>query len=317
MPNPITLLCSANAKLFEGLKDSSINTLLADPNKGPVINSSLNRVEHLMKLSLENTDNYPVYALYHELLAEELLLLLNITKPYSQEDFQKIYLENRERTLEMLYTYDETQRPPQPREPPIVVPFSSGSSCANAVLRGFHQIKPDAVISCFSDNYFETTATLLELKGNSILEEEKPSHVSIDSKQWWDNLNSIGYTREAPDVVYLDFRSNVSVDATEYQSKPLDLLTDILLKRRPEDKPLTLALDVTLDKLHSKEIDQFISEHRDEIDQGKLNIILYRSGQKFDQLGVDKFNAGYMEVHSSDPKERERPFRTWKANWMD
>lgn len=70
----------------------------------------------------------------------------------------------------------------------------------------------------------------------------------------------------------------------------------------PRSKPLTVALDCTLDYLNSSKLQNFLEEFAPEIGSGRLNVICYRSGLKFDLFGMDNyFGAPIFIIHNHDP----------------
>ncbi len=67
-------------------------------------------------------------------------------------------------------------------------------------------------------------------------------------------------------------------------------------------KPLILALDCTLDTIHSPNVAHLLEEFQSKILQGDLAVICYRSGLKFDLLGMDNFaGAPFYMIHSQSP----------------
>jgi len=67
--------------------------------------------------------------------------------------------------------------------------------------------------------------------------------------------------------------------------------------------PLTLALDCTIDFLHSPHVENLLAEFAPEIQQGTLNLIGFRSGNKFDLFGMDNYcGAPLFMVHSGESK---------------
>lgn len=312
----VSLLSSANTRMLRALGDK-LDQVLEDPDNAKVVTASLNRLAHLMEESVKHKDDHGKYSLFNELIAEELLLLLNITEPYEDGDFQEIFLENRERTLNNLYSKSsekaaESGEVPKPRlqlDPtiqPVVLPMTSGMSCVDGVMRAMRQDNPGVKIACLSDNYFETFATLGKLSGHSITEgSAKPTFNQIDVNNIDGSIDQLKENGNLPDVVFFDLRSSPSIHADNYDTKKIESITDKLLEGRSADEPLTIALDVTLDKIHSKELNDFLCKYQDAIKDGRLNIVMYRSGHKFDQLGVDKFNAGYMEIYTADSQLRD------------
>ncbi len=69
------------------------------------------------------------------------------------------------------------------------------------------------------------------------------------------------------------------------------------------NKPLTLALDCTLDYINSPRVGQLFKEFEHEIESGILNVVCYRSGLKFDLFGMDNYcGAPLFMTHNQDPK---------------
>jgi hypothetical protein len=67
-------------------------------------------------------------------------------------------------------------------------------------------------------------------------------------------------------------------------------------------RPLTLALDDTIDFIRSPRVHDLLSEFRQEIEKGDLNVVCLRS-PKFDLFGMDNYSgAPFFMVHSTDPK---------------
>jgi hypothetical protein len=311
-PSTIALLSSANTRMIESLAPH-LEIAMTNPDNARLINASLNRVAYLMEQSVESVDNHGKFSLYHELISEELILLLSLVEPHKEGDFQKIFLQNRDQALDQVYGSSNVEaskikkkRPTlDPAIKPAILPMASGMSCVDGVVRGLRKQKPNISISCLSDNYFETFATLETMTGASIKGELKPSFNGIDVNDIDGSIDALKEKGKDPDLVFFDLRSSPSIDAKEYSAKQIDKIAKKLLEGRTKEKPLTIALDVTLDKLHSRELNEFLCKHQDAIKEGRLNIVLYRSGHKFDQLGVDKFNAGYMEVYTADEETRK------------
>jgi len=68
-------------------------------------------------------------------------------------------------------------------------------------------------------------------------------------------------------------------------------------------KPLTLALDCTIDYIDSPRVETLLEAFSDEILAGKLNIVSFRSGLKFDLFGMDNYcGAPLFMIHNQDPK---------------
>ena len=68
-------------------------------------------------------------------------------------------------------------------------------------------------------------------------------------------------------------------------------------------KPFTLALDCTIDFLRSELLSNLLQEFSQEIENGSLNVIGFRSGNKFDLFGMDNYcGAPFFMINDQDPK---------------
>ncbi len=67
-------------------------------------------------------------------------------------------------------------------------------------------------------------------------------------------------------------------------------------------KRLTVAFDATIDFLDSSRMKDLIATFQNEIQEGILNIVCYRSGLKFDLFGMDNYSgAPFFTIHAKDP----------------
>jgi hypothetical protein len=94
----------------------------------------------------------------------------------------------------------------------------------------------------------------------------------------------------------------VDLPNTEYRVERVAETLHKSLNARQE-KPLTLALDCTLDFIDSPRVARLLAEFQDEIEKGRLNIVCYRSGLKYDLFGMDNYcGAPFYMIHNQDPK---------------
>ncbi len=91
-------------------------------------------------------------------------------------------------------------------------------------------------------------------------------------------------------------------DLEEYKVENIAAILRKTLRSR-SSKPLTLALDCTLDLINSNRVGQLLEEFQEAIQEGILNIVCYRSGLKFDLFGMDNYSGApiYM-IHNRDCK---------------
>lgn len=285
-----SILASANYKMLSSLK-TPLKSILHNPEhpEYKIANSSLNRIEAILHLSKQYRNNDAKYCLLHELLAEEILLLLNLTHPYLKEgpnSFSHIVTQNfylwRKRVKEL----------PSLQITPKAYPFASGMACVDAILKAHFQLTPQPKIALSSLFYYEIKDLIKSLP-HYFYDVIDPNNHTASLR----NFDKLGF---APNLLLFDIRTVPGLDPFENGQKTLLSIIDSLLDQNYPYRPLTAAIDVTNDKLLSKEIHRIICHYEKAIQEKRLNIILYRSSHKFDQLGVDKFNGGYIEVYTAD-----------------
>ncbi len=94
----------------------------------------------------------------------------------------------------------------------------------------------------------------------------------------------------------------IDLKHTEYRvEKIAESLHRALAMKR--SNPLTLALDCTMDYIDSTRVAPLLEEFQEEIEEGSLNVICYRSGLKFDLFGMDNYcGAPFYMVHKQGPE---------------
>src|SRR5581483_8992761 len=94
----------------------------------------------------------------------------------------------------------------------------------------------------------------------------------------------------------------IDFNVTDYKVEKIAETLHKALKAK-EGKPLTVALDCTLDYINSPQTTRLLEEFQDAIANGALNILCYRSGLKFDLFGMDNYcGAPFYMIHNKDKK---------------
>jgi hypothetical protein len=120
------------------------------------------------------------------------------------------------------------------------------------------------------------------------------------SEQDWKDVDLI-LAQFNPTVKRINFKVT-DYQATEYHVEKIADTVHRALKGR-EGRPLSVALDCTLDFNDSPRVGTLLAEFQQEIESGDLNIMCYRSGLKFDLFGMDNYcGAPFFMLHSKDPK---------------
>jgi len=141
------------------------------------------------------------------------------------------------------------------------------------------------------DNYYESAGAAEHSRAHlvSVLDGYKVGHDPMKAEHF-----EGGQPPPAPvDIFICDFHHNISVERNEYQLENVVHQVDELFRLGLVADRFTVAIDCTVDFLRSRDVRAFLEHFKDRIDRGELNVVLYRSAQKFDMLGMDNYYGGY------------------------
>ncbi|MGH8735294.1 MAG: hypothetical protein ACREVB_16540, partial [Burkholderiales bacterium] len=141
------------------------------------------------------------------------------------------------------------------------------------------------------DNYYESAGAAEHSKAHlvSVLDGYKLGSRAIKARHF-----EGGAKPSAPvDIFICDFHHNISVERGEYKVEKVTHQVDELFDAGLVAQQFTVAIDCTVDFLRSADVQDFLLHNKDRIDRGELNVVLYRSAQKFDMLGMDNYYGGY------------------------
>lgn len=113
------------------------------------------------------------------------------------------------------------------------------------------------------------------------------------SEQEWKEVDLL-IAQFNPALKRIDFK------ASEYHVEKISDVLHRALSARA-GKPLSIALDCTLDFSDSPRIGRLLTEFQEEIKKGELNVICFRSGAKFDLFGMDNYcGSPFFIVHNQN-----------------
>jgi hypothetical protein len=95
------------------------------------------------------------------------------------------------------------------------------------------------------------------------------------------------------DLYVCDFHHTISQDRNHYQLENLQHHVDELYRNKLVAKQFTVAIDCTIDFVNSKDVQAFLDRNKARIKPGELNVVLFRSAQKFDMFGMDNYYGGF------------------------
>lgn len=276
--NPhLSVLGMATLEIFQGLiSEMEISGKWEEFKENPAINeivqTTLYKILNELATAEMQIQDYKKFAQSIELVHAEMANLMELFSPFEQEDFSEIYQEN---LTEI---------------PPSLMPYVKASLGRTAVNNfawinqavAFNQPNPVRVYS--KGFYYEQAAFI----GHDYTFE--------------DALNN-------PDIKEINlysgqFNPNVEIESHHTQYQVRDIENDIreIFLKKPDTKHLTVAIDCTTDYYNSPRVKHLLEVFEEEIIQGQINFVFFRSGQKFDMLGMDNYyGAPFYMVNNNAP----------------
>ncbi len=272
--NPETaILGKATADILEGLmneiSDEKWEELNYNPDTRMILQQSLFRaMQHLAKAE-NNTGNFTEFAQGIELIQSEIATILTLTSPFEDGDFQKIY----QARLDIV--------PEQFKGNVRAGVTKSAMNTFAGINAAVQQMSPSLERAHGEGAYFEEISFLgTNRTTQKVLESEEYTpidlyvgefHHNIDINMSTDNYSTGAVKDEVRAILEKNKKTTKGGQGTQY---------------------LTVAVDVTIDFVNSPHAKELLEEFADEIEDGTLNVVFFRSGQKFDMLGMDNYYGG-------------------------
>jgi hypothetical protein len=288
---PMAILGGATAQLLDGLfkeippqqwdalnqvpdnlREAARNDFLAMRS---VLQASLFRLMQQLAKANHHSDDFTKFTEAIELVHCEISNLLELIRPFKANDFPVIYK-------------NELTSIPEELKPLITAGLTKTAMNTFAgIVTAARENNPDTQIAHGTDSYFETAYVVG--KNRSIREATaNPLIPQVD--------------------LYVgEFNHNINIREGFHHYTPGNIIADVekLMAEKPT-KHLTIAVDSTVDLLNSPKAKELLERFKEEIKEGKLNFIFFRSGQKFDMLGMDNYyGSPFYMINNGGPQ--------WKA----
>ena len=258
--------------LLANLSEERWNEIVNSPTKSQVVEFTLSK----LKEELQQEDAHFFEAASHlEQVHAHISALLEIFSPFVSENFPAIYR-------------DILNIPMNLKPLTSCAVHASGMTSVAGILKAMERTLGKAPCVLYGENtYFECI----------LLAQRFSQATSVLDATVEDCQNA--------DLIFAQFNpalKRIDLKPTEYHVEPIaETLRSALSAER--EKPLTLAVDCTLDYLDSPRTAQLLEEFQKEIASGMLNVVCYRSGIKFDLFGMDNYSgAPFYMIHNQDPK---------------
>ncbi len=265
-------------------------------NKEPVGLSETERADHLTKRSLLQTclyrmtqhlataslqsDDFIKFSEAIELVHSELATFLQLTRPMKDSEFENIYKQQLHIVPEILQDHVQAGI------------SKSAMNTFAGICTLVMSTTPNPQIVHGENSYFEEIDVVGKNRGmNEVLAHPVESGVDLYVGEFNHNINiNKDYHHYVPGDVIGDVAKLLKINEKLMDGKP---------------KPLTVAIDSTIDLVNSKKAQQFLNRFSKEIEEGSLNVVFFRSGQKFEMLGMDNYYGSPFYMINNGEKQWE------------
>lgn len=292
LPIAIKLLCSNVVSYIEGFKDLPLDESFEKHGLKPFLEESylrvLNYMEVIMRIGFKQ-DQYCQNKLgsvtlsnYQNLIFEELLLWTDVTRD----------TKSTEESLNKILSHKVLSN--AKLRPSLAFMMNTGVRCATVIRKACQSISENLNIFCFQDSYYEIGLGANTALKNSVIMINSP--YAIDHFE--SNLQLFERENKKLGLIYVDFHGSLNVETTVISSHNIEEYIELTFERKVAQTPLTIAMDITIGKINDDSFCNLINKFKTKIESGELNLVFFRTIQKFDSFGTDKISGGYIQVYS-------------------
>ncbi|MGY2292513.1 hypothetical protein ACW9H6_22400, partial [Pseudomonas sp. SDO528_S397] len=291
---PVQHPCHALAQTTATLVDSLVNHLLANPQllaqetggskptqrfNPNILADALNTLSAMTQAMPSLTHDSISFADCYRAIAEELMVIMTLCKPYTHKDFKQATEQQMKERLGPEYLAK------MPNVPPTFL-FSSGMQALSVGLEMAEQRDANQPFTLASDRagnvetptYFEV-AELLKKTGN---------HYVADATTY----ATLNHSTPLQDGHGWGVENLVASLKTQLQ------------QRAGATTPLTLILDSTLEK--RGDLSKIATTFASDIASDKLRILLCKSYQKYSNLGLTKTQSGSVALLAANTQDNNK-----------
>ena len=302
-PLYLTILTNTTCALLEGLDEINVSQILANRSLSDLNYLSNNRILAAMQEAVKVQQSPIAFLNAMHIIHAEIANQLAIARPYTKKTFSQTMA-----TTQSPLSLDETDRydisnntmqymdfhPTNWLDGVVLSPIAknSGTRCLSSIVSACEALKikksqtKKLNILLQSKNFFELNDQIRITAHNEAIINTDHFDVDLDTM-----VNQP--VNQPIDLYVCEFHHNTTEGCDFYREEPVSEQINAIFKKKMAGYPLTVAIDVTLIAPNQNKVEELLMEQKSRIESGELNVILYRSAQKFDMLGMDNYNGGF------------------------
>ncbi len=294
-PPYLKIHVNAIHNLLRGFSELSIDNAFKEHKLERLLQISYTKIAEAMNQAVEHNENLVIFRNQIELIHQEMQMWLIILEPYQNtHELETAVLSNLSEIL--------------PKGCGVEAVYLKASA-----MRGFssllaateHELNKENLSVCVHrDSYYHETDETLKSHANrydlAVFDSDKFVQAPIEDC-------FIEEVEHPFDLVVLEYNHNVSASRRHYHKE--DLLAQIKAfdERGLLNEKCVICIDTTINLERSPDLKKLFEDTKIQelISSGKLSIVLLRSAQKFDMLGIDNFYGGIV-VTVNNPESFRR-----------
>lgn len=282
------VLSGVTTRMLEGFADIDLFGTMAEAGLEDLLTYELNHIQYGLQhaLAAARSGHIGQFLDAINLVQADISTLLSLASPYTAEDFHT------ELSKVAAYTDIEALDGIKPE----FMLKNSGMRGLASVLSGVERLKSSDEgplhIAVLKSSYYESAINVESARSSKTYTLDDTTHA--DSAV--DIASQLSESGDKLDLFVTEFHHNIGMGVDEYVS--LDVAGQIksLLASDAVSEKFTVAIDNTISDPDGAEIRALLSDPviAEAVKEGRLNIVFYRSAQKFDMAGLDNYNGGIV-----------------------
>ena len=280
-PPYLKVLPAATVALLKGLNDQDIDKAFKEKGLRDVLQMSYYLMRQAMGEAIFRKDNCPEFNACIELIHQQIQNIFAFVHPYDNTEFESLSLKE--------YTLND-----QPIIPKDIgdIRFhvkASGMRCIASFLGAVESLKGTNALNVVvqKDSYFENKKIFEKVKTYD--------QCMMDGDLFRkDPQNALTSINKPIDLFVCEFHHNLAFEKHSYYPELVKEQIIALYDYQLAGNPMTVAIDCTISDSSDLRALFENPKIKDYIQKGKLNLVLFRSAQKYDMLGMDNYYGGIM-----------------------
>ena len=284
-PPYLSVLSQATIDLLRGLSEikkngQTVDEIFEKKKISPLLQVSYFRMQNAMNEAIFRKDDFVGFMNQIELIHQEIQMILAVVNPHDEDTLSDSVREKLTSGPSPVISATLPQ--------PSVYAKNSAMHCLSNIVGGVEAQKngDSLTIMVLEDCYYEETWTLGEAKRHDLHK--------LNGDVFNTNGGSIPIPAKPVDLFIAEFHHNISITKKSYKSENLIGQIKAMLNQGIVADKFTVALDTTIDLEQSDQLRALLADPEIQklINDGKMNVVFFRSAQKFDMMGMDNYYGG-------------------------